>query len=214
MVRRDPPVLPVGLPGCGPPILARDRPICSMARGTAAFRREETCALGCTDRGWMPGGDLKSGVRGRGSRGYSARAGEPAAPRRAAGRSGGAIPAPGGGSSQPCREWTMGSHSPDPRRAARRCSSRERGDWPGPAGRACTGRMAYVGAAARQGVRRRGRGRSASAWTWPPPEAGSRGTAGGGEQPLHSGGERQHGPDGEPEPGQGDGDSPPDIPFC
>ena len=58
-----------------------------------------------------------------------------------------------------------------------------------------------------------GTGRSASAWTWPPPEAGSRGTAGGGEQPLHSGGERQHGPDGEPEPGQGDGDSPPDIPF-
>ena len=62
----------------------------TMARGTAAFRRGETCA-------------------------------------------------PGGGSGQPCREWTKGSHSPDPRRAARRCSSRERGDWPGPAGRACTG---------------------------------------------------------------------------
>ena len=59
---------------------------------------------------------------------------------RAAGRSGGAVPAPGGGSSQPCREWTIGSHSPDSRRAAGRCSSRERGDWPGPAGSACTGR--------------------------------------------------------------------------
>jgi hypothetical protein len=50
-----------------------------------------------------------------------------------------AVPAPGGGSGQPCREWTMGSHSPGLRRAARRCSSREGGDWPGPAGRACTG---------------------------------------------------------------------------
>ena len=86
----------------------------TMARGTAAFRKGETCALGC--------------------RGYSAPAGDPAAPGRAAGRSGGAVPAPGGGSSQPCREWTMGSHSPDPRRAAGRCSSRERGDWPRPAG--------------------------------------------------------------------------------
>ena len=57
----------------------------TMARGTAACRRGETCTLGC--------------------RGYSAPAGEPAA--------------------RP--------------RAARRCSSRERGDWPGPAGRACTG---------------------------------------------------------------------------
>ena len=76
LVCRDPPVLPVGLPGCGPPILARDRPICSMARGTAAFRREETCALGCP--------------------GHSAPAGEPAARPRAAGRSSGAIPAPGG----------------------------------------------------------------------------------------------------------------------
>ena len=47
--------------------------------------------------------------------------------------------APGGGSGQPRREWTKGSHSPGSRRAARRCSSRERGDWPGPAGRACTG---------------------------------------------------------------------------
>ena len=47
--------------------------------------------------------------------------------------------APGGGSGQPCREWTKGSHSPGSRRAARRCSSRDRGDWPGPAGRACTG---------------------------------------------------------------------------
>ena len=36
----------------------------------------------------------------------------------------------------------------------------------------------------------------------------------GGEQPLHSGGERRHGANGEPEPGQGDADSPPDIPFC
>ena len=42
----------------------------TMARGTAAFRREETCALGC--------------------RGYSAPAGEPAARPRAAGRSSGA----------------------------------------------------------------------------------------------------------------------------
>ena len=68
-------------------------------------------------------------VRGRTmARGTAAcRRGEPAAP------------APGGGSGQPCREWTMGSHSPGLRRAARRCSSRERGDWPGPAGRACTG---------------------------------------------------------------------------
>ena len=40
LVWRDPPVLSVGLPGCGPPILAGDRPICSMARGTAAFRKE------------------------------------------------------------------------------------------------------------------------------------------------------------------------------
>ena len=40
LVRRDAPVLPVGLPGCGPPILAWDRPICSMARGTAAFCKE------------------------------------------------------------------------------------------------------------------------------------------------------------------------------
>ena len=30
------------------------------------------------------------------------------------GRASGAVPAPGGGSSQPCREWTMGSHSPRP----------------------------------------------------------------------------------------------------
>ena len=57
LVWRDAPVLAVGLPGWGPPILARDRPICSMARGTAAFRREETCAFGCTDWGWMPGGE-------------------------------------------------------------------------------------------------------------------------------------------------------------
>ena len=76
LVWRDPPVLPVGLPGCGPPILAGNRPICSMDRGTAAFRRGETCALGC--------------------RGHSAPAGEPAARPRAAGRSSGAIPAPGG----------------------------------------------------------------------------------------------------------------------
>ena len=76
LVWRDPPVLPVGLPGCGPPILARDRPICSMARGTADFRREETCALGCP--------------------GHSAPAGEPAGRPRAAGRSSGPIPAPGG----------------------------------------------------------------------------------------------------------------------
>ena len=61
----------------------------TMARGTAACRRGETCALG--------------------RRGYSAPAGEP---RRAA---------PG----CPQVQW--------------RCSSRERGDWPGPAGRACTG---------------------------------------------------------------------------
>ena len=60
---------------------------------------------------------------------------------------------PGGDSGQPCREWTKGSHSPGPRRAARRCSSRERGDWPGPAGRAFTG------------GRRQERGRRASAWT-------------------------------------------------
>ena len=82
-------------------------------------------------------------VRGRTmARGTAAfRRGEPAAP------------APGGGSGQPCREWTMGSHSPGLRRAARRCSSRERGDWPGPAGRACTG------------GRRQERGRRASAWT-------------------------------------------------
>ena len=52
----------------------------TMARGTAAFRKGETCALGCP--------------------GYSAPAGERAAPPRAAGRSSGAVPAPGGGSSQ------------------------------------------------------------------------------------------------------------------
>ena len=56
LVWRDAPVLPVGLPGCEPPILARDRPICSMARGTAA------CALGCP--------------------GHSAPAGKPAEPPR------------------------------------------------------------------------------------------------------------------------------------
>ena len=96
-------------------------------------------------------------VRGRTmARGTAAcRRGEPAAP------------APGGGSGQPCREWTMGSHSPGLRRAARRCSSRERGDLTGTCG-----------------------------------------------QGLHSGGERRHGANGEPEPGQGDADSPPDIPFC
>ena len=77
-----------------------------------------------------------------------------------------AVPAPGGGSGQPCREWTKGSHSPGSRRAARRCSSREGGDWPGPAGRACTGSTPA------------GTGGSASAWTWPPPESGSRGTGG------------------------------------
>ena len=93
-------------------------------------------------------------VRGRTmARGTAAfRRGEPAAP------------APGGDSGQPRREWTKGSHSPGSRRAARRCSSRERGDWPGPAGRACTGSTPA------------GTGGSASAWTWPLPESGSRGT--------------------------------------
>ena len=38
----------------------------TMARGAAAFRKEETYAVGCTDRGWIPGGDLTAAVRGLG----------------------------------------------------------------------------------------------------------------------------------------------------
>ena len=59
----------------------------------------------------MPGGDLNSEVRGLGCRGYSAPAGEPAARPRGCRQ----VQRPlGGGSGQPCREWTMGSHSPGP----------------------------------------------------------------------------------------------------
>ena len=109
----------------------------TMARGTAAFRKGGDLRPRLHGQGMDAGGRPEGG--GPGTRqprifrtgGRARRAG-------AAGRSGGAVPARGGGSSQPCREWTMGSHSPDPRRAARRCSSRERGDWPRPAGSACT----------------------------------------------------------------------------
>ena len=119
----------------------------TMARGTEAFRKEETCAVGCTDRGWIPGGDLTA-------------AEEPAAPGRAAGRSGGAVPAPGGGSSQ---GPGMDHGVPLPRPPQGRQALQLAGAW----------RLAA--------------------------------TCG---QRLHSGGER------EPEPGQGNADSPPDIPFC
>ena len=175
MVRRGAPVLPVGLPGCGPPILARDRPICSMARGTEAFRREETCALGCTDRGWMPGGDLKSagglGPRTFRTGGRARRAGLPAGP--AAGPAAPSRPVAGAAASRAGN----GPWGPTP---------------PTPAG--------PPGAAARGSVET-GRDLRAA------PAQGGSGRRGG-EQPRHSGGER------EPEPGQGDADSPPDIPFC
>ena len=98
-----------------------------------------------------PSGPHALGLRRQGRRHRRRRA--PRHPRRSEGMSvrgrtmdrgtaafrGGRPAPPGGGSGQPCREWTKGSHSPGSRRAARRCSSRERGDWPGPAGRACTG---------------------------------------------------------------------------
>ena len=161
----------------------------TMARGAAAFRKEETCAVGCTDRGWMPGGDLKSGVR------------RTRQPRPLAGA---AASRAGNGPWGP----TPPTHAGPPGAAARGSVETGRDLRAAPAqGADGVG----GGAAVRQGVRRQERGEALQYGRdrrrKPVPGAQGGGRRGG-EQSRHSGGER------EPEPGQGEADSPPDIPFC
>ena len=92
--------------------------ICGRSEGMSV--RGRTMARG--GRRLPQGGDLRRRLHGQGM---------DAGGRPEVGGPGTRQPRPLAGAAARGREWTMGSHSPDPRRAAGRCSSRERGDGPG-----------------------------------------------------------------------------------
>ena len=112
----------------------------TMAQGTAAFRKEEIYAFGCTAREWMLGGDLKSAVRGLGypSNSWPNPNGRLIAPPWAYRKVQWHYPDPWRGTQlreqrdpqreyrEPCREWTMGLHPYDLYRAARHYNSWEK----------------------------------------------------------------------------------------
>ena len=110
----------------------------TMAQGTAAFRKEEIYAFGCTAREWMLGGDLKAAVRGLGYPKAAVPKGKLYAPPWAYRQVQWHYPDPWRGKQfreqrepdreyrEPCREWTMGLHPYSVYRAARHYNSWEK----------------------------------------------------------------------------------------
>ena len=110
----------------------------TMAQGTAAFRKEEIYAFGCTAREWMLGGDLKAAVRGLGYPKAAVPDGKLFAPPWAYRKVQWHYPDPWRGKQlreqkepereyrEPCREWTMGLHPHNVYRAARHYNSWEK----------------------------------------------------------------------------------------
>ena len=110
----------------------------TMAQGTAAFRKEEISAFGCTAREWMLGGDLKAAVRGVGYPEPSIPQGRLTVPPWAYRQIQWHYPDPWRGQQlreqrdpnreyrEPCREWTMDLHPYDVYRAAKHYNSWEK----------------------------------------------------------------------------------------